>query len=218
MFRDLRRQLLARAMPMVEVRRYIRELRDHHSDLVGEEIAAGMSPEDARLSASNRLGELKQLASAAIESFTRRTFVGRHPLFFYGFTPLFVAILLFAVALMPSMTFQKSALVHHWFPIYGRTIFYIIPGILSPIYYRDAWQRALGLAWRLLPSVLICTMAFFLVLAIKPWNAGWQVGLGMRWHVNFFSGLIPILTTFLLARYLGPKQFRNPLFLQRVKS
>ena len=66
-------------MAPVHVRRYLRELSEHFSDLVGEERKAGRSPDEARAAARARLGADEALAEAMLAQPALRSWTGRAP-------------------------------------------------------------------------------------------------------------------------------------------
>jgi hypothetical protein len=66
-FSELRERLLEAGIAPRHVRRYLRELADHLSDLKAEEERSGQSRVDTESAALRRLGRIDDLASAMIE-------------------------------------------------------------------------------------------------------------------------------------------------------
>jgi hypothetical protein len=78
-FEPLRETLLRAGVAPAHVRRYVRELCDHFSDLVSEELEAGRSPDEASAVARARLGRDDALAEAMLVQPSLRSWTGRAP-------------------------------------------------------------------------------------------------------------------------------------------
>lgn len=94
---DVRKRLARQALPPTYVRRFMEELSDHLEDITEE----SMSTEADVLS---RLGKPEQVAEAAVVSYRRHSFLGRHPMaafFVFGLSPavslIVLSILAFAI-------------------------------------------------------------------------------------------------------------------------
>jgi hypothetical protein len=99
-FEPLRETLLRAGVAPAHVRRYLRELSEHFSDLVGEELKAGRSPDEARAAARGRLGGDEALAGAMLAEPSLRSWTARAP-----WATLFAApiVLLLLAWLLPMM-------------------------------------------------------------------------------------------------------------------
>jgi len=78
-FESLREALLRAGVAPAHVRRYVRELSEHFSDLAGEELKAGRSLAEARAAARARLGADEALAGAMLAEPSLRSWTGRAP-------------------------------------------------------------------------------------------------------------------------------------------
>ena len=78
-FEPLRETLLRAGLAPAHVRRYVRELSEHVTDLVGEELTAGRSLAEARAAARARLGADEALTGAMLAQPALRSWTGRAP-------------------------------------------------------------------------------------------------------------------------------------------
>jgi hypothetical protein len=116
-FEPLRETLLLAGVAPVHVRRYMRELSEHLSDLVGEELKAGRSLPEARAAARPRLGDDKALADAVLAQPSLRSWTGRAP----WATLVALPIMLLALAwVLPCM--GLVFLVRRWANVNGAAL------------------------------------------------------------------------------------------------
>ncbi len=94
-FDALREKLLRAGIAPRHVRRYLKELRQHHDDLIAEEIAGGATGEEARLAARTRLGSDDELAAAMLAETSLRSVSARYPWAVFGLSPLLIVALVF---------------------------------------------------------------------------------------------------------------------------
>jgi hypothetical protein len=78
-FEPLRETLLRAGVAPAQVRRYMLELSDHFSDLVGEELAGGKTHAEAEAGAYTRLGADEALADAMLAERSLQSWTGRAP-------------------------------------------------------------------------------------------------------------------------------------------
>jgi len=92
---ELGRKLLRQGFPRPYIAGVVREIFEHREDLEREAQTAGLTRETARSVASEKLGDIDELARALLA--TRRGFYwwGRHPLITFVALPLPVFLLLF---------------------------------------------------------------------------------------------------------------------------
>lgn len=90
-FGELRERLLRAGVAPRHVRRYLRELADHLSDLIAEEQRAGHGRAEAEALAFARLGSMDHLAAAMIGKPQFCSWAVRLPWAAFGLLPLFVA-------------------------------------------------------------------------------------------------------------------------------
>ena len=213
--KDVGRRLLARGLPLAEVRRYMGELRDHRQDLVDECLATGLTPAQAQSIADARLGTPRQLANAATRRFRRATFVGRHPLFFFGIVPAFAWFFMWLAFVLALMLMAYAIRWTQWVPLpvmagIGSLCADIstiaMPCSFAMLYYRAARQRGLALGWRLFPIALAALSAAWVRLMITPQ----MIGLVPEMHPSIWRSLLPMTVVLLWA--LRHRRVRRPVF------
>ena len=99
-FNELRERLLEAGVAPRHVRRYLRELADHLSDLKAEEERSGQSRIDAESAALRRLGSINDLASAMIERREFQSWAVRAPWAMFGLAPIGLLAVAWSVALL----------------------------------------------------------------------------------------------------------------------
>jgi hypothetical protein len=97
-FEPLRERLLRGGVAPAHVRRYLRELSEHVSDLVGEELNAGLSPAQADAAARARVGSDEALAGAMLAQPSLRSWTGRAPWATLVIGPFLLLILAWTLA------------------------------------------------------------------------------------------------------------------------
>jgi hypothetical protein len=168
---SVRRQLAANNLPPTYIRRFMEELTDHCNDITEE----NMNSENNVVS---RLGEPQQIADAAICTFRRRSFLGRHPsaaLAFFGITPLAALLSLFALA-FACLYGVCTACEHLGFKLNGikqfepaasavlpyvlSLLMVIVPACLASLFYGKLIMR-LGISrrWIVLSSLALAIVA-----------------------------------------------------------
>jgi hypothetical protein len=217
---DLGRRLLVQGMPVAEVRRFLTELRQHHTDLIEEQIAGGMSAADASAAADRRLGEPRQLADVALRQFRRTTLLGRHAWFFFGVCPLFCLLLTWLVVggivgCSEHWLLRSSVAVNHvtklCTPALCIALNFAVPFLLATCFYRAARRRALAAFWRLFPAGLILLLAIFAEFSVwfskvAPNSGRLQLGVG-RPH---FGGLLPLAAALALGVCMRLRRSARP--------
>jgi hypothetical protein len=88
--RALRERLLRAGIAPRHVRRYLRELADHLTDLTREEQREGRNPAEASAAAFARLGTVENLAAAMIGKPQLQSWSARAPWAAFGLAPLLV--------------------------------------------------------------------------------------------------------------------------------
>jgi hypothetical protein len=94
----VRIQLLRAGIPPGHVNRYVRELREHLSDLIERERAKGLSTGDAEAKARALLGTDSQLVQAMVDREPPRSLAAKAPWAAFAILPL--VIFIFATALL----------------------------------------------------------------------------------------------------------------------
>ena len=102
--RELGRKLLRQGVPRRHAVRIVQELVEHRDDLEAEGRAAGHSLEAARSAASEKLGDIDELAEELLATRRRSYWCGRHPLISFvllllpAFLLLFIGFLLLFIS------------------------------------------------------------------------------------------------------------------------
>lgn len=92
-FESIREQLICRGLPLDYVEHSVAELIDHHSDITQELCCKGLTLEEAKGRATERLGDSRTLATRIVRDYQRRTWCGRWPLVSFALAPLPLVIL-----------------------------------------------------------------------------------------------------------------------------
>ena len=168
-FEPIRETLLRAGVAPVHVRRYLRELSEHYADLVGEEQAAGRSPEEARAIARERLGGDEALADAMLAQPGMRSWTARAPWATLVVGPFLLLILAWLAPAMLALLVMWQKHFQHplplppaWLPPVDEALFNLVQFggpllIASGIALLGARQRS-RMIWPLLGCALI---AFF---------------------------------------------------------
>jgi hypothetical protein len=101
----VREQLLRSGIAPRTVNRYVTELRDHLTDLVTRERAAGLNPQEAETKARSILGSDAELVQAMIDRGTPRSLAARAPWAVFGFLPLLTLLVAMILLGMGTMAF-----------------------------------------------------------------------------------------------------------------
>ncbi len=168
-FEPVRERLLRSGVAPVHVRRYLRELSEHFSDLVGEEQRAGRSPDEAKAAARARLGADEALAEAMLAQPALRSWTGRAPWATLVIGPFVLLVLAWIVpALLAVLVMWQKHFQHPlppapaWLPPVDEALFNLVqfggPLLIGcGIALLGARQRS-RVIWPLLGCVVI---AFF---------------------------------------------------------
>lgn len=92
---DCGRELMRRGLPRTYVARIVEELAEHQDDLEAEGLAAGLPPQDARLAAREKLGDMHALAEELLLARRLSYWWGRHPVVSFVLLPLPIFLLVF---------------------------------------------------------------------------------------------------------------------------
>src|SRR5271170_4845369 len=95
--------------PPAEIRRRVRELAEHHEDLVRDAREEGLSETEAEARADARLGEPQALAERLAASFRHCSWWGRHPILGFCVVPPLAIIPSFVMAL-----WVEYLILHLW--------------------------------------------------------------------------------------------------------
>ena len=151
-FDALRERLLRAGIAPRHVRRYLRELGEHLSDLTAKEIAADYNAADAALRARAALGYDDNLAEAMIAQRKFRSLSVRAPWLVFGLAP---PVFVLVVLLLPA--FAMFGFVHPYITPHGHIL-------QMPDWYRPLTAAICGLAnFSIGPFAAL----FFIALALR---------------------------------------------------
>jgi hypothetical protein len=165
-FEPLRETLLRSGVAPAQVRRYVRELCEHFSDLVDEELESGRGPAEAQTAARARLGADEALACAMLAQPSLRSWTGRAPWATLVIAPFLMLILAWILACLGVVVLVGyPAHTHGLLPP---------PAWVPPEWLPREWEARLGAALLDLVQVggpLVIVVA--LLGASLVWNADW---------------------------------------------
>lgn len=179
-FEPLRETLLRGGVAPVHVRRYLRELSEHLSDLADEEREAGRGPEEAQAAACARLGADEALAGAMLAEPSLRSWTGRAPwatLVVGPFLPLILAWILAALGIVLIVVGSPRGASGHplppaWLPPFGAALLDLVQ-VGGPLLI-VSWVALLGARQRSRPIwPLLGCLAVALIGATLVWSAHW---------------------------------------------
>jgi hypothetical protein len=188
-FEPLRETLLRSGVAPAQVRRYVRELCEHFSDLVDEELESGRGPAEAQTAARARLGADEALACAMLAQPSLRSWTGRAPWATLVIAPFLMLILAWILAclgvvvlvgypahthglLPPPAWVPPEWLPREWEARLGAALLDLVQ-VGGPLVIA-CWVALLGarqrsrLIWPLLGCVVVALLGASLV-----WNADW---------------------------------------------
>jgi hypothetical protein len=201
-FESLRERLLRAGVAPRHVRRYLRELSEHHADAVRAELAKGASLAAARAAAWARLGTEESLAQCMLERPELRSRAARFPALFLGVAPVLTwiaapfgvaAVLSLSLRLLPEAIRHAEPSPGFIYILYALCVLHerLLPVVLGATTLAAAAQRRLGARWPLAGALAINLLAGTLTVYSSPGQLG----------IN--SSLLPWLLPFSTAG--GPK-------------
>ncbi len=168
-FESLREKLLRAGIAPRHVRRYLKELRQHYDDLIAEEIAGGVTGDEARRVARARLGTDDELAAAMLGEPSLRSVSARCPWAVFSIVPLLTLVAALFLATVTEMGFLKLHLllvygsapsnVHapDWLKsmvaVWDATKTYAFPALVAALFSLVALRQRIRLGW-LVPGIM----------------------------------------------------------------
>ncbi|HEU4580710.1 MAG TPA: hypothetical protein VFS67_20775 [Polyangiaceae bacterium] len=178
-FEGLAERLLRGGIAPRHVRRYLRELSEHHEDLVRAELARGVELAAARAAASARLGTEESLAQSMLERPELRSKAARFPALVFGLGPVLswlAAAFLIAifVSLLPesSRHAQPSAALLAAVQVIWLLFARALPVLLGSGVLVAAARRRMSLRWAVAGSVVVDVLAGTLVMYVEAKQIG----------------------------------------------
>jgi hypothetical protein len=196
---SLRERLLRAGVAPRHVRRYLRELLDHHDDALRAELARGAPPAEAREAAWARLGTEESLAQGMLERPELRSTAARFPVLVFGVVPVLTWVsaplaVHAAMSLLPEASRHvkvDAALIDTYQALcflYTR----LLPVVLGAVALHIAAGRRLRALWPLVGAGAVDVLAGTLTVHSLPGQLG------------ISSSLLPWLLPF--TTMLGPSQ------------
>ena len=211
LFNELRERLLRSGVAPRHVRRYLKELTDHLTDLRTAEEHAGSSRAEAEAAALVRLGSVNDLAKAMIEQRQFQSWSARVPWAVFACAPIFVLAMAYFTAcfilwsgwrmFLPGANtpfIELNGLAIFYFGV-GRMIYFGAPIVVGWAIGLVAARQRMKAIW---PTLGLAVTAFIggsaRVQAIRPAMPGATGHVGMdfafwRSAQDFSSGLFHIL-------------------------
>lgn len=212
-FEGLGETLLRAGVAPGHVRRYLRELSEHVSDLTGEELQAGRSTAEARAAARARLGAHEALADAVLAQPALRSWTGRAPWATLVVGPVLLLVLAWvlacvAVILLVGYPAYAAHTGRAWLPPEGLPRAWVVlistallewvqvggPLLIACGVARLAARQRSRLVWPLLGCLAVALFG-----ASLSWTAhwpgieprgplgpgGWSLSLGFRGYLSY---------------------------------
>jgi len=198
-FDGLRERLLRGGVAPRHVRRYLRELRDHHADVVRDELANGTRLEAAQELAWKRLGTEESLAASALARPELRSMGARFPALVFGVAPLlgwfavpFVLVLGLSLLSEASRHIEPTAGFISSFQALCFIHTRLLPVLLGVVVLELGARQRLPIHWPLLGAALVDTVAGSFTVQAAPGQ------------LQVSSALLPWLLPF--SEAFGPRQ------------
>jgi hypothetical protein len=180
-FENVEGHLRHQWLPLSYRRRILQELRDHARDVLdGEDDQAdAQSNKQARF--MHRLGEWHGVADVIVQTYRKRSFIGRHPVLVFGVSPLFLgplflgpllwALLVTGVLHLLAFFFDPSDLSPSVLLLSNPFIHWIVMNILPmPILVLYAWLALrYSKPWKSLFSSIFILTLFFCSMLCRPY-------------------------------------------------
>jgi hypothetical protein len=218
--KNIEKRLAAQGLPSAYIRRFMDELSDHLADIEAENlmeengmitnvndanigIAASVVPVVNNATAAKtiepttRLGDAADLADAAVVTYRRRNFLGRHPLAAFGvfvLSPILgyvavIALFLLAAGLLVDRFDHTTVdqMIKQFAPIFRD--FCLVATVIAPsifmvaFYCKLARRLCLGWKWMLASCIVVSLLAAGISWSFKfsdiPGNSAIMCGLGL---------------------------------------
>lgn len=191
---NLRERLLRAGVAPRHVRRYLRELSEHHDDALGAELARGLDAAAADAAAWARLGSEDSLAQSMLARPELRSKGARFPALAFGLGPMFGWLSLLIATLGALRLLSANGPSHGplpaWMPGAAQALFVLyvraLPVSLGVVALVAAARRRLRLYWPLAGAALVDVVAG--TFSIQVFAAMGQIGVS--------SSLLPLLVPF----------------------
>ena len=202
---QLRRRLLELGCPMVQVRRLVQEVADHHEDLKQAALSEGLSEADAEARANVQLGDPLALAEHLMAALRRSSWWGRHFLIGFCVLPLLAVPVLWALLLFLGLSLE-FALGYSWdwkklhvaadnpvafhhlvMAVHGAD--YVAIALATLLFCWLARRSAVSVTWMATACAICSLYALFGQAIIKPHS----FAVGVSWTPHWIEAAIPLL-------------------------
>ena len=197
---NLGERLLRAGVAPRHVRRFLRELRDHHEDAVNEEQAKGASRAAAERAAWDRLGDEEHLARSVLARPELRSMAARFPGAVFGAGPVLlwiasIVLTMLALGLFFRTVHSEGGPVPAWVhdPAHAVCFFYarILPVALGAAMLIASARRRLDARWPVLGVVLMAA-----VCGTTGIDVTFAAAVGEKGALTISSSLVPFLMPF----------------------
>jgi hypothetical protein len=187
-FHELTERLLRAGVAPSHVQRYVRELRDHYTDLYQAEQARGMPPAAADQAARSKLGSDDALVESVLAQPALRSISSRYPALMYGVAPL-LGWLVFgtlAVLALQNLAFLYMdallarvplARLLRGIEIFAVTLVRLVPLLLSAAVLWSAARRRASARWPITGVVLLISAAASIAVVADEGQVGFMTAL-----------------------------------------
>ena len=202
----LRRRLLELGCPMVQVRRLVREVADHHEDLKQAALSEGLSEANAEVRANTQLGDPVALAEHLMVMLLRSSWWGRHSIIGFCVLPLLAVPVLWALILFLGLglvfgifyaldknQFQQAADnpgIFHYMLMVAHGADYLALALVTLLFCWLAQRSALRFKWTATACVICSLYALFSWIHITPHS----LSLGITSAPHWIRFAIPLVT------------------------
>jgi len=219
-FEPVRETLLRAGFAPTHVRRYVRELSEHLSDLVGEELDAGASLDEAKMIARVRLGADEALTDAMLAEPSLRSWTGRAPWATLVLGPILLLVLAWALPLVglvlllgPNPDADGLPMPLTWLDLAEGAMLNLVqvagPMLLGCSVALVGARQRTRMIWPLLGCVVVGFFGAGLHWTENgPWlgargQVNWGLGMGFYWGQSLEMGSLNLLiaaATYWMAR------------------
>jgi len=154
--KELKNTMLKSGVSPRYVRRTLKELQDHYSDIKTSLLSSGLDEKEAALQAQQQLGDLRTIADKAVSQKELRSFISMHPKMFFIMSPIVVYLVLAALGVLFVFAsvefFQLENLPHGTqvpfgfivtFKITSLLYIYVLPLLVALVFVGLARERML---------------------------------------------------------------------------
>lgn len=190
---------------MVQARRLVQEVADHHEDLKQAALSEGLSGADAEVRANAQLGDPVALAEHLMVMLLRSSWWGRHSLIGFCLLPLLAVPLLWALLLSLGLSLEFAlgfswdlkklniatdnpvAFHHLVMALHGAD--YVAIALVTLLFCWLARRSGVSLKWMVISCAICSLYALFIWVRIVPHN----VTVGISWAPQWIRAAVPLL-------------------------